>query len=118
MKNFGFVLASVCSNVYAWPDSDVATGGAAPHFEDLEGEDPLGLEVAKTHERPGAVALSLPDRHVLAGVAGHVFTLRLQLERVVAGFVRDEIRQIGPGLYLGKVYWEKKRLIDFALQFE
>ena len=25
--------------------------------------------------------------------------------------------QIGPGLYLGKVYWGKKRLIDFALKF-
>jgi len=36
---------------------------------------------------------------------------------VVASHIRDEIRQIGPGLYLGKVYWDKKRLIDFALQF-
>jgi len=36
---------------------------------------------------------------------------------LVAHWIRDEIRQIGPGLYLGKVYWEKKRLIDFALSF-
>src|SRR5246500_6059695 len=36
---------------------------------------------------------------------------------LVAHWVRDEIRQIGPGLYLGKVYWDKKRLIDFALKF-
>ena len=36
---------------------------------------------------------------------------------VVAHWIRDEIRQIGPGFYLGVVYWEKKRLIDFALQF-
>jgi hypothetical protein len=36
---------------------------------------------------------------------------------LVASHVRDEIRQIGPGQYLGKVYWDKKRLIDFALQF-
>jgi hypothetical protein len=36
---------------------------------------------------------------------------------VVAHWIRDEIRQIGPGLYLGKVYWDKKRLIDFALKF-
>jgi hypothetical protein len=35
----------------------------------------------------------------------------------VAHWIRDEIRQIGPGLYLGKVYWAQKRLIDFALQF-
>jgi hypothetical protein len=36
---------------------------------------------------------------------------------LVARWIRDEIRQIGPGRYLGKVYWDKKRLIDFALQF-
>jgi len=36
---------------------------------------------------------------------------------LVAHWIRDEIRQIGPGLYLGKVYWDRKRLIDFALQF-
>src|ERR1700737_1044850 len=37
---------------------------------------------------------------------------------LVAQWIRDEIRQIAPKMYLGKVYWEKKRLIDFALQFE
>ena len=36
---------------------------------------------------------------------------------LVAQWIRDEIRQIGPGMYLGKVYWDKKRLIDFSLQF-
>jgi len=36
---------------------------------------------------------------------------------LVAHWIRDEIRQIAPGLYLGKVYWDKKRLIDFALKF-
>lgn len=36
---------------------------------------------------------------------------------MVAHWIRDEIRLIAPGLYLGKVYWEKKRLIDFCLQF-
>jgi hypothetical protein len=36
---------------------------------------------------------------------------------LVAHWIRDEIRMIGPGLYLGKVYWDKARLIDFALQF-
>ena len=37
---------------------------------------------------------------------------------VVAHWIRDEIRLIQPpGLYLGKVYWDKARLIDFALQF-
>jgi hypothetical protein len=36
---------------------------------------------------------------------------------LVAHRIRDEIRQIAPGLYLGKVYWDKKRLFDFALKF-
>jgi hypothetical protein len=36
---------------------------------------------------------------------------------LVAHWVRDEIREISPGVYLGKVYWGKQRLIDFALQF-
>jgi hypothetical protein len=36
---------------------------------------------------------------------------------IVAQRVRDEIRLISPGFYLGKVYWNKDRLIDFCLQF-
>ena len=36
---------------------------------------------------------------------------------IIAQWIRDEIREIEPGLYLGKVYWDKARLIDFALKF-
>ena len=36
----------------------------------------------------------------------------------VAQWIRDEIRLLEPGTYLGKVYWGEKRLIDFALQFQ
>ena len=36
---------------------------------------------------------------------------------LVAHWIRDEIRLISPGLYLGVVYWDKARLIDFALKF-
>jgi len=36
---------------------------------------------------------------------------------LLAHWIRDEIRLIGPGFYLGKVYWGKSRLIDFCLQF-
>jgi len=35
----------------------------------------------------------------------------------LAHWIRDEIRQIAPGLYLGKVYRGKTRLIDFSLKF-
>lgn len=36
---------------------------------------------------------------------------------LVAEHIRDEIRQIGPGMYLGLVYWDKAKTIHFALQF-
>ena len=36
---------------------------------------------------------------------------------LLAHWIRDEIREIEPGVYLGKVYWGKQRLIDFALEF-
>ncbi len=36
---------------------------------------------------------------------------------LVARWIRDEIRQVGPSTYLGVVYWGDKRLINFALKF-
>jgi len=41
---------------------------------------------------------------------------------LVAQWIRDEIREVSPGLYLGLVYWGKdkqdaQRLIHFALKF-
>lgn len=37
---------------------------------------------------------------------------------MVAHWIRDEIRQIGPNFYLGVVYWAQKRLIHFCLEFQ
>jgi hypothetical protein len=36
---------------------------------------------------------------------------------LLARKIRDEIRLVAPGLYLGKVWWGKTWLIDFAVQF-
>jgi hypothetical protein len=36
---------------------------------------------------------------------------------LLAHWVRDEIREVAPRTYLGKVYLGRKRLIDFALEF-
>jgi len=33
----------------------------------------------------------------------------------VAKVIRDEIRQVEPGLYIGKVWWRNTRILDFAL---
>lgn len=37
---------------------------------------------------------------------------------LVAKHVRDEIREISPGVYLGLVYWDQKKTIHFALEFK
>jgi len=36
---------------------------------------------------------------------------------LLAHWIRDEIREVSPGIYLGIVFWGKKKLIDFALKF-
>ena len=35
-----------------------------------------------------------------------------------AKVIRDEIREIAPGVYLGKVWWGKRRILDFALTLD
>ena len=37
---------------------------------------------------------------------------------LLARVIRDEIREVEPGVYLGKVWWGKKRILDFALTQE
>src|SRR4029450_10223384 len=36
---------------------------------------------------------------------------------LVAKWIRDEIRLIGPNFYLWRVYWSNKPILHFALQF-
>lgn len=36
---------------------------------------------------------------------------------LLAKWIRDEIREVSPGIYLGIVFWGKKKLIHFALKF-
>jgi hypothetical protein len=36
---------------------------------------------------------------------------------LLARMIRDEIRQVAPGIYLGQVYWGKKRIAHFMLEF-
>jgi hypothetical protein len=37
---------------------------------------------------------------------------------LVAHWIRDEIRLIAPGLYLGIVFWGKHKVLNFALHFK
>jgi len=36
---------------------------------------------------------------------------------LVASHIRDEIREIEPGFYLGNVFWDQKHIFDFSLDF-
>ena len=36
---------------------------------------------------------------------------------LVAHWIRDEIREVAPGVYLGIVFWDKDKLINFSLTF-
>jgi len=36
---------------------------------------------------------------------------------LVAHWIRDEIREVAPGIYLGLVYWQRNRILHFALKF-
>ena len=35
----------------------------------------------------------------------------------VARWIRDEIREVAPGVYLGQVFWSKAKILKFALVF-
>ena len=47
-----------------------------------------------------------------------VIVLDYSRTSLLARKIRDEIREVAPGLYLGKVWWGKKRLIDFSVSFQ
>jgi hypothetical protein len=36
---------------------------------------------------------------------------------LIAHYIRDEMRLVGEGLYLGIVFWDRDRILNFALQF-
>ena len=58
-----------------------------------------------------------PHRVRIAYIGKDCIVLDYSKTSLVAHWIRDEIRLIGENFYLGKVYWDKKRLIDFCLEF-
>jgi hypothetical protein len=91
-------------NVFAWQGKtfDAATGTLRNRIL------PFGLNaiVAKVYKAP-----SLFDQR-------ECIVLDYSETSIVAHWIRDEIRMIGPQLYLGRVYWDDKPTIHFSLQFE
>ena len=100
---FSHEIAQVV-NIFAWQGKtfDAATGTLRNRIL------PLGLNaiVAKVYKGP-----SLFDQR-------ECIVLDYSETSIVAHWIRDEIRMIGPQLYLGRVYWDNKPTIHFSLQFE
>jgi hypothetical protein len=37
---------------------------------------------------------------------------------VVAHWIRDELRAVAPNLYLGVVFWDRRKILNFSLDFD
>ena len=37
---------------------------------------------------------------------------------LIAHWIRDEIREVSPNFYLGIVYWERDKILNFSLRFD
>jgi hypothetical protein len=68
---------------------------------------PIGIEAVKARVREEPSRLDRKPCYVLD----------YSRTSLIAGGVRDEIREVAPGLYLGLVYWMGLRVVRFALRF-
>jgi len=48
---------------------------------------------------------------------GEAIILDYSKTSLLASKIRDEIREVSPGVYLGQVFWGKKRIAGFMLEF-
>jgi hypothetical protein len=90
-------------NIFAWQGKvfDAKAGFLRNHIL------PLGLKAIVARVYKGASWLDGKE----------CIVLDYSETSLAASHIRDEIRAIESGFYLGKVYWDKKRLIDFCLDF-
>lgn len=90
-------------NIFAWKGKVFDAKAGFLRNEIL----PLGLKaiVARVYKAPSW----LDDKECIV--------LDYSETSLIASHVRDEIRLVDEGFYLGKVYWDSKRLIDFSLDF-
>ena len=90
-------------NIFGWQGKnfDAATGTLKNRIT------PFGLDaiIAKVYKTPSWLD------------GKECIVLDYSQTSLLAEHIRDEIREIGPGMYLGVVYWDKTRTIHFALQF-
>ncbi len=100
--NFSFEIAQIV-NFFAWQGKtfDAKNGVLRNRITALG----LSAIIAKVYKAPSW----FDDKECIV--------LDYSETSLVARWIRDEIRLIGPNMYLGRVYWGKKALIHFALEF-
>ncbi|MEV5384026.1 hypothetical protein [Streptomyces sp. NPDC052721] len=68
---------------------------------------PFGIRAVRARVYPDS---SWSDR-------GACIVLDYSHTSLVAHWIRDEIRSVGQGVYLGNVYWGRRKVLDFSLTF-
>lgn len=68
---------------------------------------PLGIEAVRSKVYKGASWLD----------GAGCIVLDYSETSLIAHWIRDEIREVTPGLYLGLVYWDHDRVLNFVLRF-
>ncbi len=68
---------------------------------------PFGLELVKAEVYPGTSWID--------GKAAIV--LDYAKTSFIAQKIRDEIREVAPGIYLGRSFWDRTHILDFVLEF-
>lgn len=88
-----------------WRGKVFRTGEDGSSLKNLIG--PLSLELFRADVYPEESWFS-PGEAVILDYSNSSFLVRK---------IRDEIRRVGDGLYLGQVFWGRRRLIHFMLEF-
>ncbi|WP_207483180.1 hypothetical protein [Arenibaculum pallidiluteum] len=94
-------LAGLLGIAWRGKDFDAADGSMVNRVT------PLGVRAVPARVRAEASRMDGRPCHVLD------YTVSSRIARAV----RDEIREVAPGLYLGQVYWHGIRVGRFALRF-
>jgi hypothetical protein len=98
------------SSAFAWAVATVAWRGKVfdPSGERLVNRiSPLDLRLVRARVYRGA---SWAD-------GKEAIVLDYARTSLVARSVRDEIREVAPGLYVGLVFWRRRKVLRFALEY-
>ena len=72
--------------------------------------------LAAARSRPWLASSAMESEKIQSWLDGKdTIVIDYSSTSILAKVIRDEIREVEPGVYLGKVWWGKMRILDFAL---